>query len=54
MFGDVWVSRGPRFHMKNNNRNHEDLGRGTLNTCAKTQGLRTSLNNGVNVQTLLL
>ena len=45
-FGDIWVLRDPTFPAKKN-KNPKRLGRGTLNTCAKIQGL--SLKNGVDI-----
>ena len=49
-FGDIWVLRDPTFPAKKN-KNPKRLGRGTLNTCAKIQGL--SLKNGVDIWTFV-
>ena len=56
-FWDVWVLRDPRFPAKKKNKKPEKpirkkLGRDTLNTCAKFQGL--SLKNGVDTLTFVL
>ena len=49
-WGDIGVLRNPTFSAKKNKTEkliRNRLGRGTLNTCAKFQGL--TLNNGVDI-----
>ena len=51
-FGDIWVLGGPTFSAKKKEGKkniRKGLGKGTLNTCAKFQGL--TLKNGVDIWT---
>ena len=51
-FWDIWVLMDPTFPAKNKTKNIcKRLGRGTLNTCAKIQGL--CLKNDVDIWTLM-